>query len=572
MKTATKLTKLSAFLLCLALSITMLVPVASAEVDPNATPVSSEADFVAIGDNATGSYVLTNDITLSDSYVPLTGFAGTLDGAGYTIKGLNLVDVALSQWSSAGLFKAVKNATVKNLTVEGTISNNVAVKGIEIGGIVGNANNSTFINCVSNVDIILGSSTGLSTIAGGIVGHCSGGTNLVSNCVNNGSITNNSSYVSNQDGNLGGMVGYAKADITIENCKNYGAISNKAFRAGGILSWNIAPTTTIINCENYAPIYGYSSGAGILCMTNTGAVTVNLTRCVNFGEITGSLHYVSGITNGNYASGITTTFNINYCANYADCTTNTTGEAFIAGIIGRNRSANVYINYCYNEGLISAPTMSAGYIGDFGGSEGSAVFTNNYAASENAKMFGHDSPGNAKYKTGNVKIDANTDLAAAVATLNTGLEAPAYRLNEGKIEALYSLNSAPVTNYGVQETEAKDGVFAVRFIGLLNGKNFTDAGFTVSATIKQEGKADVVVTDKDCKVSAAFDSLLAGNEDITIGTETVVSPLGTDFFAYTITGVPADATVTFTFTPYATATTTSVGATYTVTYVNGVLA
>ncbi|MDE6086059.1 MAG: hypothetical protein K2G40_06630, partial [Muribaculaceae bacterium] len=61
-----------------------------------ATPIGSAADLAAIGKDLSGEYELTADITLEGEWLPIGNtadpFTGTLDGKGYTIKGLSVTD------------------------------------------------------------------------------------------------------------------------------------------------------------------------------------------------------------------------------------------------------------------------------------------------------------------------------------------------------------------------------------------------------------------------------------------------------------------------------------------------
>lgn len=75
--------------------------------------VDSAEELLAIMDDLSGDYVLTQDISLADcEELPLAGtcFTGTLDGQGHTISDLTITSAAGTQ---AGLFGAVCG-TVKN--------------------------------------------------------------------------------------------------------------------------------------------------------------------------------------------------------------------------------------------------------------------------------------------------------------------------------------------------------------------------------------------------------------------------------------------------------------------------
>ena len=83
------------------------------------TEISTEAQLKAIDLN--GNYVLTQDITLSDNeWTPIgtsdRPFTGTLDGRGFTIKGLTVGNGAKDDSNNNKAFFGFTNgATVKNI-------------------------------------------------------------------------------------------------------------------------------------------------------------------------------------------------------------------------------------------------------------------------------------------------------------------------------------------------------------------------------------------------------------------------------------------------------------------------
>ena len=83
------------------------------------TEISTEAQLKAIDLN--GNYVLTQDITLSDNeWTPIgtsdRPFTGTLDGKGFTIKGLTVSDGAKDDSNNNKAFFGFTNgATVQNI-------------------------------------------------------------------------------------------------------------------------------------------------------------------------------------------------------------------------------------------------------------------------------------------------------------------------------------------------------------------------------------------------------------------------------------------------------------------------
>ena len=83
------------------------------------TEISTEAQLKAIANNLSGTYVLKNDITLSDDeWTPIGTsdhpFTGMLDGKGFTIKGLTVGDGANNDSNNNKAFFGFTNgATVQ---------------------------------------------------------------------------------------------------------------------------------------------------------------------------------------------------------------------------------------------------------------------------------------------------------------------------------------------------------------------------------------------------------------------------------------------------------------------------
>lgn len=175
------------------------------------------------GNNFNGiTLVLEKDIALScdkdNSFTPIginSPFAGTFDGNGHKISNL-YVDRA----DKAGFFASVYGASIKNLTVEGTVvgSSSNGTDPTGVGGIVGYSTSQILIeNCVSNVNV---SSHCENT--GGICGYVNDVDSVIRNCVNIGNIESDSDKTGGISGNPG----------IVYNCANFGAVSGKSNVAG----------------------------------------------------------------------------------------------------------------------------------------------------------------------------------------------------------------------------------------------------------------------------------------------------------------------------------------------------
>ena len=177
---------------------------------------------------------LANSITLTKNWEPVgkfrgTSFQGMFDGHNYTISNLKVVKYNAS---GVGLFGETFRATIKNLTVEGTIT---ATNCDYVGGIVGHGY-ATISNCTFKGDI-----NGTSYQVGGITG--SGGF-TVTNCSVYGNVT--AKYWA------GGIVGNCQDGGAYTNCYVEGVISAESTfwggGAAGITPVPLYPSQVISSC------------------------------------------------------------------------------------------------------------------------------------------------------------------------------------------------------------------------------------------------------------------------------------------------------------------------------------
>lgn len=182
------------------------------------TQITDEAGLKAIANDLAGSYVLANDITLSEQWTPISTFTGTLDGAGHAIKGLRIAG-----GSPTGLFGETDGATIKNLrvveakvadwgsskkagiivgwakntTIEACFTSGVVEGNDHVGGITGRLE-GTMKNCLSTA-----ASFSSGWQAGGLAGSC--GTATFENNVFLGQV-----YCQGDWGGVGGILGLAE--------------------------------------------------------------------------------------------------------------------------------------------------------------------------------------------------------------------------------------------------------------------------------------------------------------------------------------------------------------------------
>lgn len=166
-------------------------------------------------DDGNGTYAhagvtlyLAGDIALTGTWTPVGNaalypgdfFAGTFDGCGHTISGLNVQGSKVNQ----GLFAAINKATIRNLNVSGTVS------------------------------------CGTKNYVGGILGYWKN-TAAIRDCYNTGSVTGSAK--------AGGIVGQLQKG-SIENCYSTGDIGGKASQKGGIFAFSNA---AVKNCYYTLP-------------------------------------------------------------------------------------------------------------------------------------------------------------------------------------------------------------------------------------------------------------------------------------------------------------------------------
>ena len=190
------------------------------------------------------SFYLANDVALTGTWKPVGStatyvddfFAGTFDGCGHTISGLNVQSSTANQ----GLFAAINQATIRSLNVSGTVS--CGTKNY-IGGIVGKVQAGTIENCSFS-----GSVTGGYT--GGIAGGLNSNNVTISGCVNAADVTGTTA---------GGILGYWKNTAAIRDCYNTGSVTGSA-KAGGIVGQ--LQKGSIENCYSTGVVGGTAAQFG----------------------------------------------------------------------------------------------------------------------------------------------------------------------------------------------------------------------------------------------------------------------------------------------------------------------
>ncbi len=221
------------------------VPAGYVEDEQGNVTISDEAGLfwfakqANAGNNFAGKTVtLANNIALTKAWTPIgiytdnkTHFKGTFDGQNHTVSG---VEVTENGSKGVGFFGKVYTGTIKNLTVEGTIT---ATNCDYVGGIVGHGY-ATISNCTFKGNV---GSTKNTMQVGGIAG--SGGF-TITNCSVYGNVT--------AECWAGGIVGNCQDGGAYTNCYVEGVISaERSYWGGGaagITPVPLYPSQVISSC------------------------------------------------------------------------------------------------------------------------------------------------------------------------------------------------------------------------------------------------------------------------------------------------------------------------------------
>ena len=194
--------------------------------------IKNEADlkaFAAVAATTTSDVVLANDITLTEAWTPIEGYAGTIFGHGYAIKGL-----------TAPLF-GTTSASFKGLHLEGV---NIAE--------TANPNVGALARAIVATDTVKP---------------------FITNCTANGTLTVNCTEFTHSDNAyhsyaIGGLVGRVQG-VDIADCTNSVAIDVKQV---------VASANTSIIYPSIAGVVGYAEKASLNNLANSGAIKVALPK------------------------------------------------------------------------------------------------------------------------------------------------------------------------------------------------------------------------------------------------------------------------------------------------------
>ena len=331
--------------------------------------VASLKDFAAQAATLEKDVLFVADVDLSgEAWTPIEGYAGTINGNGYAIKGLTAPLFGTTSASFKGLH-------LKDVNIE-------SFDKINVGGLA---------ECITATDTILPT---------------------VKNCSSSGKVTVKNESLLGVAGAMqfryAGLVAYAKG-VEFDSCHNYTSVTVlKGFGNGQTESCNLVAGGVVGMAQEftksdatvvYSNIYNCSNNADISCANPTTATKypttyvggvagasatnntgVHITNCVNKGKVSAALDtantYIGGIFG--YADSKVTKAEIRDCINYGVVEWGVGGYAHdnfnMGGIAGRSNSVAMF--NCHNYGALNMVdgSLSIGTI-SVGGIVGCNVFS-----------------------------------------------------------------------------------------------------------------------------------------------------------------------------------------------------
>lgn len=267
------------------------------------TPISTADDLKAMVNDPSGSYYLTQDITVPADTALFTSakpFKGTLDGNGHALKGYTATKVNSGY---CGIILSANNATFKDIEIDDVNINVTSSSSYNVGTLTAYAYGCTFTDVEASGSIKASGTSEDGITAGGIAGgYCSSMKNCDSDV--DISVSGKATYGALVAAKLSGSV-----EKTVSGCENSGNISVSGTADESMTASGLAGKVgTATSCKNSGAISITSSSASSI-YENAGAagiageVSSHLTSCGNTGKITNNCG-ASSISEYNYVAGL----------------------------------------------------------------------------------------------------------------------------------------------------------------------------------------------------------------------------------------------------------------------------
>ncbi|MBQ3711699.1 MAG: hypothetical protein II891_04815 [Bacteroidales bacterium] len=297
-------------------------------------------------------------------------FTGQYDGNDKQLQNVNISETG----AFAGIFAYVNgSASIKDLTVSGSITKTGSTDNSCVGGIAGIVRGAaTVTGCTNNTTI-----TSSATYTGGIAGRLyqSTSSTAISGCTNNGSVTSSVSYT-------GGIVGQQIHGGTIVECVNKGTVSGTSYVGGIVGDMGAASATPsaisfISFCRNDATINASANcSGGIAGRIINGSV---VSSCFAKGTVSSESYDVGGIAglvqvNNSNANSRVCVYDCLTAMNVTTTRSGSENEARTGGAVGfvsNNQAQYIAIDNCgviATSVTVGGGTKVGGFVGRFASS------------------------------------------------------------------------------------------------------------------------------------------------------------------------------------------------------------
>lgn len=186
-------------------------------------------------------------------------------------------------YESLGFFGYIKNAVISDLTVQGSVNVTEPKEFTALGLIVGESDNSTIRNCVSDISF-----TSSEIYLAGYIGLCGYASNsTIEYCQSKGDISITRSDNDPSSLYVGGIVGYAGGASEIRYCANTVNIEATAIHVGGIAGSLGRGNPSVTNCYSTGKLIvrGLPFGGNIGGIVGTINGNTPIKHCYFAGEI-----------------------------------------------------------------------------------------------------------------------------------------------------------------------------------------------------------------------------------------------------------------------------------------------
>ena len=486
--------------------------------------------------------------TISGLCVTGDGYTGLFSYSGATIKNVNLTDAYLSSTGSSvgGIIgDARTGAKIENCTVSGTIlysGPETDARNSSVGGVVGgidssSASNVTITGCkfisglVYSKTVVGNYTTGG---IGGIVGEANNST--ISNCTNNGTVC--TTAISNNAGGIAGRI----EDSTVTECSNTGDVKAGAGIAnhgvGGIVGQvyvDQKESNKITECTNTGNITavgsssaGYAGGIVGKLLGNTSGNSGTIESCYNSGKILMQSSTQCGI--GGLVGISEANLTIKASSNTGTILSAQSGNSLkLGGLVG-STSGVLTLTQSYNAGSVNIPS-STGYAG---GLIGQAAHPTSHQV-ENCYNVGSVTGGTAGGLIGSLSANSSGGRTVSIScSYNAGT------VNNGAGSTIVGQTSSYVTltvadNCTYLDTSGTDG----------HGQSETANQMTEDSSWAENLGLDRTVWEKTNNPTAGSDEKLMGNLPVLTNNEQNPAPQiertqKLDQSGFAITGKPTE--------------------------------